>query len=118
MFRWGAARKSFHAQSFFVADGTAVPVGDGSWYFHPGDGLIRGYQVAEGMGIDLFEYTSRWEGDTLLNDLVTYDGDGKANQYEERWEFSDADTYEWTLYARTEDGLHRAMGGTFTRQTP
>jgi len=116
VFRWGAANKSFHSQSFFVAEGTPVPVGDGVWFFHPGEGVIRGYGMADGMGIDLFEYTSRWEGDTLINDLVTYDADGDKGEYVEHWEFSDSDTYEWTLYARAGDGLQKAMGGTFTRK--
>lgn len=116
VFRWGAANRSFHSQSFFVSHGTSIPVGEGSWYWHPGDRSIRGHQVAEGMGIDLFEYTSRWEGDTLINDLITYDAEGNTGNYEEHWEFTDADTYQWTLYSRTDDGLQRAMGGTFTRR--
>ena len=46
-------------------------VGDGGWFWHPGEQAIRGFLFAEGMGIDLFEYTSRWEGDSFISELAT-----------------------------------------------
>jgi hypothetical protein len=115
VFEWAVGGKAIRARSYFATDDAPVLVGEGAWFWHPGDGVIRGYQLAEGMGLDLFDYRSRWEGDTLVSDLVAYDAEGVASEYHETWEFAGRDAYEWTLYAKTPDGMQKAMGGTFTR---
>lgn len=116
VFEWGVGKLSMKANSYFVQAGEAALAGDGGWFWHPGDKAIRGWQFAVGMGIDLFDYTTRWEGDKMVNDLTTYDAAGNASEYLEEWDFTDADTYEWTLYAKTPDGAQKAMGGTFKRE--
>lgn len=115
VFRWGFDKRSVSALTYRLTDGEPELVGDGGWFWHPGEKTIRGFLFAEGMGIDVFEYASRWEGDAFISDLVTYGSEGSEGHYEERWEFSGPDTYNWSLWARTDAGLEKAMSGTFQR---
>ncbi|MBT8203092.1 MAG: hypothetical protein KJO87_07295, partial [Acidimicrobiia bacterium] len=115
VFSWGFGRKSITALTYRAGE-QPVLAGDGGWFWHPGEQAIRGFLFAEGMGIDVFEYTSRWDGATLVSDLVTYGTEGSEGHYEERWEFIGPDTYEWSLWARTGAGLEQAMSGTFQRK--
>ena len=116
VFSWGFGRHSISALTYRTTHGEAELVGDGGWFWHPGQQAIRGFLFAEGMGIDLFEYRSRWEGDSFMSDLTTYGSEGSEGHYEERWDFTGPDSYEWSLWARTDTGLEKAMGGTFQRK--
>jgi len=116
VFEWAVGGKAIRARSYIASDDAPVLVGEGAWFWHPDDRVIRGYQLADGMGVDLFEYTSRWEGDTLVSELLAFDAAGTATEYRETWEFTGPDAYEWTLFVKTPHGLQRAMGGTFTRR--
>jgi len=116
VFEWGVGQKMVHTRSYFTSDGKDRLVSEGSWFFHPKNGEIKGHVAATDMGIDLFTYTTRFDGDRMLNDLTAYSEDGAVSTYLEEWVFTGKDAYEWSLYARTENGLAKAMGGTFTRK--
>ncbi len=113
-FEWGVGKKSVVGKSYQVVDGEAQLVGEGMIIYHPGDDAIRGYFVGVGMGIDLWDYTSRWEGNKFISDLTTYGGYG--GNFEEVWEFTADDEFQWTLYQVTPDGKTEMMNGTFTRK--
>lgn len=112
---WGAGKQSVVARSYFEVDGERRLVSEGLWYWHPGDEQIRGVFTAIMMPVSLFEYTTRFEGDTMINDLVTFTPEGKREEHRETWVIAD-DSYEWTLFAKTDDGEKKSMGGTFVRK--
>lgn len=114
-FEWGVGRRSVKARSYFVVDGEAQLVSEGIWYWHPGEQTIKGTFTAKDMPFWLFDYTTRFEEDSMLSELAAYTGDGKLLAYTERIEFLDANRYEWTLFAVTPEGPEREMGGTYAR---
>jgi hypothetical protein len=116
-FEWGVDRKILKITSYFVAEGNPVLVSEGFWFWHPGKKVVQSYSVAIEMGVELFVYhDSRWDGEKMINDMTAYDANGAGSDYVEEWEFTDQDTYVWTLYAKTPEGLKKSMGGTFKRK--
>ena len=115
-FTWGVGKKTIQARSTYLTEDGPVPVGEGFWFWHYGENAIKGLSFAVGMPAELFDYTTRWEGDKMISDLVSYDSEGKPSEYLEEWHFSGEDSYEWALHAKTPDGLEKVMGGTFERK--
>ncbi len=111
---WGVGKKSVVVSSYVESDGETNLVSEGFWFWHPGEQQIRGYFVATGMGIDLYEYTTRFEGDKMVNQLVGYGRYG--GQFEEIWKFTGPDHYEWSLFQKTAEGNQKMMDGTFERK--
>ncbi len=114
-FEWGLGRRSVKARSYFVVDGEPILVSEGMWYWSPAEERIRGVFTAIEMPVVHFDYTTRFEGDVMLNELRSYDADGGETVYEETWEFTDDDHFLWKLFRKTADGLKEEMGGTFSR---
>ena len=85
------------------------------WFWHPGEGAIKGYSVtATGEGFT--EMTTRFDGDTMINTLETIAADGTPQTHTGHWEFTDRDRYDWTLYAEGENGQReQVMQATATR---
>lgn len=113
-FEWGSGKQSVRGRSYQVKDGEASLVSEGLWFYHPGEGEIKGYFVGSGMGVDLIDYTTEINEERMVNDLTSYGTYGGA--YEEVWEFTGDDEYVWTLYQKTDDGRKKMMGGTFVRK--
>ena len=88
-FSWGVGKRSVTARGYFVFDGEARLVSEGSWYWHPGEKTIRGTFTATGMPVVLFDYTTRFEGDAMVSDLRAWDNEGKELHYRETWTFID-----------------------------
>jgi len=104
-FEWGFGHRSVIARSYAVAeDGSRKLVGQGFFYWDPEAETIKSVSVAEGMPFDVFEMTSRFEGNVLINELRTIAADGTIGSYLETWEFTDSDTYVWTLHEGGLDG--------------
>lgn len=115
IFEWGVGKKSVNGTSYWVVDGEPKLVGEGFFFWHPGDEAIRGYFTGTEMGIDLFEYSVKWDGDRMIADLTTYGS--MAGDFEEIWEFTSDSTFEWTLNQIAEDGTKsKMMGSTYTRR--
>ena len=68
------------------------------------------------MPVAFFDYTTRFEGDTMVNDLRSYDANGAESAYVETWDFTDKSTYQWALLKQTSAELQRVMGGTYARK--
>ena len=113
-FEWGVGRQSVRARSYFLADGTAKLVSEGFWYWHPGEKRIRGVFSAIDMPVTLFDYVTRFEGDTMVSELTAYDAAGNPDRYVETWHFVGERAFEWTL--RGESGGEPLMGGTYQRR--
>ena len=116
VFEWGLGQLSITSKSYFVVEGKPKQVSDGMWYWHPGVGTIKAIATAIDMGMPLWEYTTTFEGNTMRNDLTTHTAEGKADKYVETWEFTDDNTYVWSLFSETDEGMQKIMGSTYTRK--
>lgn len=114
VYEWGLGQRSIHARGYQVVDGEAKLVSDGLILYHPGEQSLVGYIVAEGMGIDVFDYHMTFEGDRMVGTLKTF---GQlTGEFEEIWEFTDESHYEWSLFQATLEGKVEMMKGTFERR--
>jgi len=109
-FEWGLDRQMVKTRSYVVTDGEPKLVSEGVWFWHPGEGAIRGYHVAIEMPVSFFDYTTRFEGDTMISELDSFGEMGDS--YEETFEFTSPSEYVWTLMQSGE----RVMGGTYERR--
>lgn len=115
-FEWGVGRRSVVARSFFVVDGRPKKVSEGFWYWHPGEKVIRGVFVAIDMPVELFDYTTKFEGSKMVSELRSFTGSGEEKAYTEIFEFTGADAYEWSLYSGSHEARKKEMGGAYTRK--
>jgi hypothetical protein len=115
-FEWGVGKHSVKSRSYFVIDGTPRLVGEGFWFWHPGEKQIKGVFTASDMPVVLWDYTTRFEQDKMVNDLKTYDANDAESIYLETWEFTDDSHFVWKLMATTPDGMKEVMGGTYEKK--
>ena len=115
-FEWGVGRRSVIARSYFLVEGKPKLVSEGLWYWHPGMKQIKGLFIATDMPVDVFEYTTRFEGDSIVSELAAYNADGTKTTYKEVWEFLDDAHFAWTLFAETPEGPKEEMNGTYSRE--
>ena len=112
VFEWGIGRRTVHARSYDEAGELASEL---RWFYHPGEKAIRGYSV-DASGAFFAELTTRFEGDTLSNELVMIDAAGAETTYSAEWVFTDDDHYEWTLWAETAEGPKQTMAAIAERR--
>jgi hypothetical protein len=117
-FEWGVGKRSVKSQSYFVIDGKPKLVAEGMWFWHPGEQQIKGVFTAIEMPVEYFDYTTRFEGNKMVNDLRSYDAKGVETVYVETWEFTDDTQFVWKLMTKTPDGLQEMMSGTFSKTEP
>lgn len=115
-FHWGVGRLSVRSLGFAIVDGEPKLVSEGIWFWHPELKQIKGYSTAIDMPVNIFDYTTEFQENTMVNKLRAYSSTGSAEDYIETWEFTGPDTYEWTLSAPTPDGMTKIMAGTYTRK--
>lgn len=115
-FEWGAGQRSVKARSYFLIEGEPKLVSEGIWFWHPDEREVKGVFTAVDMPMELFEYTTRFKGDSIVSNLVAYTSEGQKSVYTERWQFLDDSSLKWTLYAETPEGPQEEMGGTYTRK--
>lgn len=115
-FEWGVGKQSVRSRGYFLVDGKPKLVSEGSWFWHPGDEQIKGWFTAVDMPFVLLEYTTRFEGNKMVNDLRSFAADGSEEAYVETWEFLDDTRYVWKLLKKTPDGLQEVMGGTYSKK--
>jgi len=115
-FEWGVGRRSVIARSYFLIEGKPKLVSEGIWYWHPEQKSVKGIFTAIDMPIEVFEYTTRFEGNSIVSDLAAYGTEGAKTTYTEVWEFVDEAHFVWTLFAETPDGPKEEMSGTYSRK--
>lgn len=115
-FRWGLDGRHLISRSVVRSDSGEQVVSEGAWFYHPEARAAVGYFVARGMGVELFEYRTRFEGEVMVSRVAAWGSDGVRQDYEERWTFTDRDHYLWELFEATESGPSRVMHGTFERE--
>lgn len=113
---WGVGQKVVTSRHYFLMDGQPVLVSEGFWFWHPGEQAIKGYFVAIEMPVEVFEYTTTFEGNKMVSELKAFNPDGGEENYVEEWEFSGDDQYEFSLYAITPEGRTQALNSTFSRK--
>jgi len=117
-FEWGVGRQSVKARSYFITDGHVKLVSEGAWYWHAGERQTKGLFTAIDMPVVLFDYTTRFEGSTMFNELKAYARNGKETIFSETWEFIDNNKFEWKLTSIMPDGSEALMSGTYIRTSP
>jgi hypothetical protein len=115
-FEWGVGKKSVKVKSFFLVEGSPHLVSEGIWFWHPGEGKIRGIATAIDMPVSFFDYTTRFEGNNMVSDLRSFDASGVESSYVEVFELTGEDEYVWTLMTDSPQGLQEVMGGTYVRR--
>lgn len=111
VFEWGIARSSVISRSY---DAEGKLAAEARWFWHPGQKAIKGYSV-DATGAFFAEMTTSFEGSLMINELTTFAADGSKSDYTGKWEFTTEDSYDWTLYNRTDEGLAEAMSLTAKR---
>ena len=95
-----------------MMDDKPVLVSEGSWFWHPGEKMIKGFFTAINMPVDFFEYTTETKDGKIVSALDSYDSTGNKMSYTEVLEFTGKHTYQWSLL----QGDATVMGGTFERK--
>ena len=116
IFAWGVGGQSVTTKSYFVLPEGDKLVSEGAFFYHPGEGTLKGFAVAIDMGLDLFEYTIEARGDTLVMDLEVFGPAAGETPLRETWVFTDDQHYVWTLLQQNDEGWQRWMGGTYERR--
>lgn len=115
-FEWGVGRRSVNSKAYMMVGGEVQLVAEGFWFWHPKEQQIRGVFNAVGMPAVLFDYTTRFEGEKMVSDLLTFDASGTESEYVEVWDLVDDTHYLWTLFLKTPEGRQEVMGGTYERR--
>jgi|GEM_PF-899225 len=114
VWEWGMEKLSLFARSYVPSEDGDKMVSEGFMFWHPGEQKVRGYATGIGAGVDLWDYTMNFHGDTIKCDLVTY---GQySGDYHETWTFTGEDEYVWTLFQKTEEGHKEMMSNVFKRK--
>ena len=116
-FEWGVGRLVVRARSTLVDGDASRLVSEGIFLQDPLRGEVRGYFAAIDMPVAYFEYSARWEGDTLVANLTTTAPEGGAVRYVERWELLGDERFLWTLHETTADAP-AIMRAEFVRVPP
>lgn len=114
-FEWGVGQRSVRGRSYFIVNDEPRLVSEGLWYWHPGKNSIKGVFTARDMPVGLFDYTTEFEENRMINELVTYTASGEETLYVETWDFTDESHFTWKLFRRTPGGLEEEMGGVYSR---
>lgn len=109
-FEWGVGKRVVRSRSYFRKDGTWELVSEGWWFWDGAQATLRGFAVAVGMPVEVFEYRSIIEGAEIVHDLEAQGAAGGS--YVERWRFA-GDEYDWSL--ESPDGGEKIMAGTYRR---
>ncbi len=115
-FEWDLDRRTLRARSFVTAEGTEKQVAFGMWYWHPGERAVRAVFTAIDMPVSLLEYSTSFEGETMVSEVHAWDDAGTPSRYRETWEFVAPDRFEWTLFEPHGDGYKIAMRGIYDRR--
>lgn len=117
-FEWGLGQKTVESKLYFIQGDSLALKGEITWFWHPGQEKIKGYGTGVDMGVDLFDYETKFESNGLMvNHFNTYGERGLVAPQMEVLEFIEDDQYEWTYYNYVNDEPVPAYSITFTRGT-
>jgi len=105
VFEWGIGQSSVISRSY---DAEGKLAAEARWFWHPGEKAIKGYSV-DATGTFFAEMTTSFDGSLLTNELTMFATDGSTTDYTGKWDFTAEDSYDWTLYRQSEEGLVEVM---------
>lgn len=114
-FEWGVGELSVVSRSYVQTLSGDKLVSEGLWFYRPGDQAIHGVFTSMDMGIQLFEYETRFEGEEIVSKLITWDENQQRGEWEERWKFTDEKHFIWELFELADDKRRNVMRGVFVR---
>ncbi|HSM35872.1 MAG TPA: hypothetical protein VK837_05675 [Longimicrobiales bacterium] len=117
-FEWGVGRLVVRARSTLVDGDASRLVSEGIFLQDQLRGEVRGYFAAIDMPVAYFEYSARWEGDTLVANLTTTAPEGGAVRYVERWQLLGNERFLWTLHENAAADAPAIMSAEFVRVPP
>lgn len=106
--------KLLKGYSYTVDAGVARLVYETSMYYHPGEDKIVFRSVSAG-GVLYDGTVGELDADTLEFHWTDY-GPGTARKWRQTLRFVDPDTYEWEVFAATEEGWRSAFRSIFHRE--
>ncbi len=115
-FELGLDGRHVRARSLMRTEAGTRVISEGAWFHQPGRKVAVGYFVAQGMGVELFEYSTRFEGEAMISDVTARGETGHARTYREIWTFTDPDHYVWQLFESGSGSMRRVMHGIFVRE--
>ena len=116
-FEWGFQKKSVISRTYAKVGSDYKVVSEGRWFYHPGQKVIKGHFSAQNMPFEFLEFTTRFEGSTMVNDLSAYDKNGKLNEYTSTWEPTEnQDGYLWRLFMGRGDSKKEIMKGSYKKE--
>ena len=114
-FEWGVGKRALRATAHFPSPDGPKLGSEGFWYFHPESGEIRGTFVSIEEGLDLFEYVTSFDGDTVMSRVSIHGPKGRG-EYFETFEFTDADHFVWSLWRETAEGREQVVEHEYERR--
>ena len=114
-FDWGVGKRALRAIAYFPSPEGPKLTSEGRWYFHPESGEIRGIFVSIEMGLDLFEYVTSFDVDTVMS-RVSIHGPKGREEFFETLEFTDDDHYVWSLWRETAEGREKVLAHNYERR--
>jgi hypothetical protein len=97
-YTWGPTHRVLHFRSYFITPEGNKLRAEGSYMWDPVKKKIVGRTA--GVTGDIYDGESVFEGNKLTTEL-THSTPTDTGRYVETFEFTDKDTYRWTLYSRT-----------------
>ena len=114
-FEWGVGKRVLRATAHFPSPDGPKLGSEGFWYLHPESGEIRGTFVSIEEGLDLFEYVTSFDADTVKSRVSIHGPKGRG-EYFETLRFTDADHYVWSLWRETAEGREQIVKHEYERR--
>ena len=115
-FEFGLDGRRVTARTLMRTEAGTRVISEGAWFHQPGRKVAVGYFVAQGMGVELFEYSTRFEGEAMISDVTARGETGHARTCREIWTFTDPEHYVWELFESGSGSVTRVMQGIFARE--
>ena len=116
-FEWGVGQKTVISRSYAPDNNGEVLVSEGFWFWHPAEQTIKGYHIAIGMPVEVFEYTTTFEGNKMVSELRATNPEGAVANHIETWQFTDEDHYVCTVDNKTPAGPQKWLELSFIRKS-
>lgn len=112
-YEWGVNKKILHVKSYAIGETEDRLFTESAYFWNPAKQKYVTYAVAAGG--EVYDGVMTVDGSTFTLDFDHVSAKGSV-AYHETWEFKDDDTYVWTLFRKTAEGLKQQIQATFKRK--
>lgn len=109
---WGLDGKTINSKTFLIRDGKPMPTYESVYYWHPGRAAISFQSHA--IWNALYDGTIEVDGDVVTGDWRAYSDKG-MDEFRMNIQFTDEDSYRWTVYQRAGDAWKPVKNATWRR---